>query len=338
MTSVHGADPKVTILMSVYNGEQFLRIAIDSILTQKFRDFEFLIMDDGSTDGTAEIIRSYNDTRIMYHDNGNNLGLSRSLNLGISFSRGELIARFDADDVSLPDRIQKEVDYFERHPEVGLIAGGFQRINQEGKKIGQPIIHPEESYILKYWLSFESVLCQPAAMMRRTALDKAGLYDPAFTVAEDFDLWGRIAAVTEVANLQEVLILHREHMHNVSISLQDSIFHNHVQISRRQVKSLTGKDYPPVLFENMITKKKVNSSMARKIIDLYLDTARKYCKKYQLSKEQKKRLWYTLSWRINKVLQRTPSRILLTPEAISMYWNNHDLLIRNLRNPLKKGR
>ena len=110
------ADPKVSVLMSVYNGEKYLREAVESILNQTFRDFEFIIIDDGSTDSTNEIIRSYSDCRIRLLENEENIGLTKSLNKGIDQCRGEYIARMDGDDVSLQQRFSKQLEYLINNP------------------------------------------------------------------------------------------------------------------------------------------------------------------------------------------------------------------------------
>ncbi len=114
--------PRVTVLMSVYNGEKYLREAIDSILNQTFKDFEFLIIDDGSTDSSADIIRSYTDFRIRLIQNEKNIGLTRSLNKGLKLAKGEYIARMDVDDISLPIRFEKQVSFLDKYEDVKLVG------------------------------------------------------------------------------------------------------------------------------------------------------------------------------------------------------------------------
>jgi len=113
-------EPKVTVLMPVYNGEKYLNEAIDSILGQTFKDFKFLIINDGSTDGTADILKSYKDSRIKVTNNEKNIGLTKSLNKGLKMAKSEYIARMDADDISLPTRLQKQVEFMDSHPKVGV--------------------------------------------------------------------------------------------------------------------------------------------------------------------------------------------------------------------------
>src|SRR5690242_1454586 len=115
------ADVLLTVLMPVYNAERFLREAIDSILAQSLQQFEFLIIDDGSTDSSVDIIRSYTDSRIRFIQNERNLGISATLNKGIELSKTELIARMDADDISYPTRLEKQYQYFLTHPDCALL-------------------------------------------------------------------------------------------------------------------------------------------------------------------------------------------------------------------------
>src|SRR4051794_29608800 len=120
--------PKVTVLLAVYNGERYLREAIDSILGQTFQDFEFLIINDGSTDSTREIILSYHDPRIRLVDNEDNIGQTRSLNRGLALAAGQFVARQDADDISEPERLASQVAFLEIHPEVVLLGTWYRKI------------------------------------------------------------------------------------------------------------------------------------------------------------------------------------------------------------------
>jgi glycosyltransferase involved in cell wall biosynthesis len=124
---------KITVLMPVYNAEQFLREAIDSMLNQSFRDFEFLIMDDGSTDSSISIIQQYQDPRIRLIRNEKNLGISPTLNKGIELASSDLIARMDADDISYPDRLQKQYDYMMAHPDCALLSAWARVITHDKK-------------------------------------------------------------------------------------------------------------------------------------------------------------------------------------------------------------
>ena len=132
---VEAKDPKVTVLMSVYNGERFLREAVECILNQTFRDFEFLIINDGSTDGTRDIILSYKDSRIRLVNNKDNVGLTKSLNKGLAMSSGELVARQDSDDISSLHRLAQQVNFLDSHPEVVAIGSQIKAIGIHGQQL-----------------------------------------------------------------------------------------------------------------------------------------------------------------------------------------------------------
>ncbi|HJV64636.1 MAG TPA: glycosyltransferase [Geomonas sp.] len=207
---------KVTVLMPVYNGEQHLREAIDSILGQSFTDFEFLIIDDGSKDASAEIAASYRDPRIRLLRNGQNSGLIFTLNRGLEAANGEFIARMDCDDVSLPERLARQVAFLESHPEVGVCGSWFRKFGAGPEKTLQWSTSSES---IRCGLLFDSMLGHPTVMLRRKLVGDFGLcYDPAYKNAEDYELWVRAAQHCELANLGEVLLRYRVHPGQVTQS------------------------------------------------------------------------------------------------------------------------
>ena len=209
-------DPKVTVLMSVYNGEKYLREAIDSILNQTFKDFEFLIINDGSTDRTAEILESYNDPRIKIINNEKNMGLIRSLNKGIRMSRGGYIARMDADDVSMPERLKKEVDFMETHTDYAVV-GTFVKILNKDSEVIHLIERPIGDAEVREFLKRDSCIPHGSAMIRKTCLLDVGLYDKPMARCEDYDLWLRISKKYRLANIPEYLYMWRNRSDNISI-------------------------------------------------------------------------------------------------------------------------
>lgn len=205
--------PKVTVLMPVFNGSSYLKEAIESILTQTFTDFEFLIIDDGSTDNSFEIISSYSDSRIRLVRNPQNFGLVFTLNRGIDLSLGMYIARMDCDDVSLPMRLEKQVAYMDEHPDVGVCSSWVKII---GDSLHSVWDYPVSSEVIKCWLLFESVLPHPSAVLRTAAFRDNNLYyESSFMHAEDYRLWVRAASNMSLANIGEVLLLYRVHSSNV---------------------------------------------------------------------------------------------------------------------------
>ena len=200
-------DPKVTILMPVYNGAKYIREAIESILSQTFTDFEFLIINDGSTDQSAVIIASYNDPRIRSVDNESNLGLVDTLNRGLELARGEFIARMDCDDISLPERLGKQAALMEQRPEVGVCGCWIEWIDR-----GVIMDYPVNDREIKQALTYTCPLAHPAVMVRGELVREDHIrYDPAYRHAEDYELWTRICGVTHFANIPEVLLKYRIH-------------------------------------------------------------------------------------------------------------------------------
>lgn len=205
---------KVTVLMPVYNGEKYLKEAIDSILSQTFRDFEFLIINDGSTDKSAEIIASYPDPRIRLVHNGKNIKLIATLNKGLDLARGEYIARMDCDDISLPDRLAKQVAFMDENPDIGICGTWVKTI---GEVEGDVWRYPSDHDTIKCMLLFGSVLAHPSVMMRREMLRNHNLkYDSNYTHAEDFQLWRRASQLFLTANIGEILVLYRITSNSVS--------------------------------------------------------------------------------------------------------------------------
>jgi glycosyltransferase involved in cell wall biosynthesis len=196
--------PSVTVLMPVYNAKLFLQEAMDSILQQTFSDFEFLIIDDGSTDGSIDIIRSYTDPRIRFIKNETNLGISFTLNKGIELANAELIARMDADDISYQDRLQKQYDYMIAHPECGILSTWARVISQDKKFIR---LERYRSNFYYYNLTFECWIYHPTIIFTKTAVKAAGMYSIPYS--EDYDLFWQIARRYKIANLAEPLVDYR---------------------------------------------------------------------------------------------------------------------------------
>ncbi|MFZ4400853.1 MAG: glycosyltransferase family 2 protein [Bacteroidales bacterium] len=205
--------PLISVLMPVYNGESFLREAIQSILNQSFSDFEFLIIDDGSTDSSYEIILSFKDSRIRVYKNETNLGLIASLNKGVELSCGEFIARMDSDDVSYTNRLEKQLDFMKQHPDIG-ISGSWMHTSNLGKIVKYPETHEE----CKTFSFFNSPLAHPTVIFRKKIFIKHNLrYSSDYQVCEDIELWRRCMKFTKLGNLCEPLLYYRIHSSNVSL-------------------------------------------------------------------------------------------------------------------------
>lgn len=204
--------PKVTILLPVYNAEKYVSQAIDSILKQTFEDFELLIINDGSTDESEEIIFSFKDPRIRYLKNTQNRKLVDTLNKGIESARGEYIARMDADDISLPARLQKQVSFLDNNPLVGVCGTWYQNFGVRNNVVKTPV----DDTSIKTFLFFNSPFCHPTVVFRKELLLRHNLKYDNILYAEDYMLWVKLSRLTEMANMPEVLLLYREHEKNIS--------------------------------------------------------------------------------------------------------------------------
>jgi glycosyltransferase involved in cell wall biosynthesis len=225
-------NPKVTVLMSVYNGEKYLREAIDSILNQTFMDFEFLIINDGSTDSTVEILQSYDDPRIKIINNVENIGLTKSLNKGLRIARGTYIARMDCDDISLPERLEKQINYLNAHPEVGVLGTAYRLIDANGHDL-EIMRMPINDLQIRWTSLFDNPFAHPTVMIRKNFMIKNKLnYDEAFLLSEDYDLWTRMLNYTRGMNLSEPLIQYRVHANTVTSKYRE------VQLKNRNIVAL----------------------------------------------------------------------------------------------------
>jgi len=196
--------------MPAYNAEKFLEESISSILNQTFPDFELLIGDDGSTDRTLEIIRSFSDKRIIVIRNEKNLGIPYTLNRLIKASKGEYIARQDSDDISLPKRLEKQVAFLDKNPEIGVCGTQITWFGSKRKRIRVPL---KDEDIKASMLVFNPI-CQPTVMYRKSCLTKQ--YNPSFEVAEDYDLCYELSKKTKLANLPDFLLKYRWHENSIS--------------------------------------------------------------------------------------------------------------------------
>lgn len=227
--------PKATVLMPVYNGEKYLKEAIESILNQTFKDFEFLIINDGSTDNSVKIINSYQDKRIRLVHNETNLGLIYTLNKGIDLVESEYIARMDCDDISSTNRLSKQIKYLDQHPEVGIL-GSWVKIIGDHSFIGKYYIKHEE---IKASLLFNSSLAHPSVTMCKEILDQHNFrYDERFKHAEDYEMWTRMIDLTDFANLPEPLLSYRKHPESISKTQNETQKINSQKIRLEQIKKI----------------------------------------------------------------------------------------------------
>lgn len=230
--------PRVSVVMSVYNGEQYLNEAVESILNQSFSDFEFVIVDDGSTDSSLRILKSFaaRDARIYLLERAENRGLTICLNEGIRVASGDYIARMDADDVSLPQRLQEQVAFMDAHPDVGICGSWAELI---GTHAGQVWKYPASHDEICASMLFANTFVHPAVMLRGATLRLHDLqYDRQIRYAQDYELWSRAMFLTRLANVEQVLLRYRVHEQGTGALHLEKQHQVHASIYRRLLSPL----------------------------------------------------------------------------------------------------
>jgi len=203
--------PRVSVVMPVHDGERYLRAAIDSVLAQTLGNLELIVIDDGSTDGSAAIVRGMEDPRIRLIANDRKLGLAASLNRGVAEARGEFIARLDADDLAMPERLARQVAFMDANPHVALLGSWYVEISEEGRPLARRRL-PTEHWDLRWHLCVTCPFVHSAVLWRRSLVaERVGGYDETIVYGEDYDLWKRLATRLPVATLPAYLIQHRLH-------------------------------------------------------------------------------------------------------------------------------
>jgi glycosyltransferase involved in cell wall biosynthesis len=197
----------ISVIFPVYNAEKYLRQAVDSVLFQTYSNFEFLIYNDGSTDSSLDIIKSYIDPRIRVIDLERNIGLIKLLNLAFNEAKGKYIARMDADDICLPNRFEEQVKFLEAKQEIGICGTYIQIIDTD-----EIVLKPTEDKDLRWWIFKGSPFAHPSIMLRKEVIERTQLeFNPNAYVVEDFEFWWQLAFHTKLSNLDQVLLKYRIH-------------------------------------------------------------------------------------------------------------------------------
>jgi glycosyltransferase involved in cell wall biosynthesis len=209
------ASPRVSVFMPVYNAEHYLNESIDSILNQSYTDYEFVIVNDGSTDRSAEVIKAYTDPRIRFIENQQNMGLIASLNIGLETCTGEYIVRMDQDDFSLPHRIEKQVRFMDENPEYGLIGCWFEDF---GENIESKVVrYSSDDTHIRIRHLYQTHIAHPTAVLRKSVIDKFNLrFDASFVHGEDYAFWVQMSAYCKLSNYPEMLVRKRDHPRNIT--------------------------------------------------------------------------------------------------------------------------
>lgn len=233
--------PLVSVLMPVFNAEKYLKEAIGSILNQTFKDFELIVVNDGSTDNSEQMVMSYRDHRIKYVLNHENLGIVKSLNRGLELAQGKYIARMDADDISVPNRLEKQINFMESNAHVAVCGAQAMCIDKQGNNLWELPV-PQQSDEIKARMLFSNCFIHPLTFFRSNIV-KQYQYDLDYQYAEDYFLLAKISGTYEVANLPEKLLLYRIQANSITAQKKEQMEAVHKKVLAYQLTHFFG--YPP---------------------------------------------------------------------------------------------
>jgi glycosyltransferase involved in cell wall biosynthesis len=226
----------VSVLMPVYNASAYVKEAIESILDQSYQNFEFIIINDGSSDDSEQIILSFKDPRIVYVKNEMNLGLIATLNKGIDLCSGKYILRMDADDISLPERIRKQVEFMNKNPEVGVCGSDYIQFGK-GREIQHHSHHTHD--LIFGWTLFNSSVVHPSLIIRSSVIKAEKPYfDTGYKHAEDYELWSRLIFKCKFADVPETLLKYRLHSSQVSRTFRTEQIDNGNKVRRKLLETI----------------------------------------------------------------------------------------------------
>lgn len=231
--------PKVTVMMMTYNTQAYLNEAIESILNQTYKNFELIIYDDGSTDKTPDIIHSYKDSRIRYIRSEENHGVAYARSHALLLTRGEYVAVQDADDSSYPHRLEKQVDYLDRHRDIVLLGSSYEIINSQGHLVNT-IYVPTDLISIRWHLLFGGCFANSSVMFRLDKILEIGGYDEKVLAGADYDLLIRIGAKYKLKQLKEVLVKHRDHSFSLDQVEPSDVKKHYVLSIGRSITGLIG--------------------------------------------------------------------------------------------------
>lgn len=319
----------VSVIMPAYNAEKYIAAAIDSILGQTYGNFELIIINDCSKDRTEEMIASYDDPRIVYLKNEENLGVAAALNKGLAVAKGKYIARMDADDISLPDRLAKQVAYLDANEAIAVLGTNVESFDEHGTiSTGWSAQDPLQT---KVDMLFACGMAHPSVMMRTAVIRELGGYDPAFNGLEDYELWCRVLEKHQITTLPDILLRYR--VHNSQVTQNQSLRYRELYraLKTRQVRQLGIN--PTEAFFRYCEGEKIASAETIKALDdffVLIDKANVERCIYDAG-----RLRAVFQSVITTSVARVSKRERKELAAQCRFINKRDLLVRNLKHTIK---
>jgi len=290
--------PKISILMPTYNCDKYLEEALESLTKQTFSDFELIIIDDSSTDNSKNIALSYTikDNRIKVIDNKYDKGVYGALNSGLDICTGDFIARADGDDISKNDRLEKQIDFLNKHTNIDIIGSGFELFgNVKNKKI----FHPSSSIELVWKFLTNTYFCHPSVMFRKSVLNTIQYY-PSET-SEDFAFFSKVIQKHRGSNLNEILVYYRQHGTNCSILKEEKIKESIKNTFLKNFEFYTGSLSNSEIFYDFHYKRNISFKNLPKITNISYKISQKILKEYSISKYNSQTLYLYFFIMINIV-------------------------------------
>ena len=311
--------PLINVVMPVFNSAAFLAESIESILSQSYKDFEFIILNDGSTDRSWEIIQEYalTEKRIRTVQNATNMGIFLTRNLGLEMSTSLYVAVMDSDDISLPDRFEKQVAFLESHPDIDVLGGQIVKIGnttQSGKKSNYPLTPGG----IRWGLFSGCQLAHPTVMMRGRLFADEGFRYKEFTVAQDYDLWTRLAPGHKIANLPDVLVQYRIHQASISQTKYQIQKDETVRIVKDYIKGLTGEELPESIVKGLILTKDLLSKQDALGLYKFLQRLQRQSRNWELDQLGRSEIFHQAAYKLTSVydyFKRDPRLIPLLINA-----------------------
>lgn len=323
--------PLVSVIMPVFNAESYLSEAVESILSQTFPDFELITIDDCSTDGSLAVLKSFaeRDTRVRLLENERNLGVTPTLNRGLKEAQGELIARMDADDISLPERLEKQIAFPQANPQIGLISGDAVAIDAEGAAVDEDFSLTVEPGYIKWLLHFTCPITHPAVMGRKALFEQAGGYDPEILYAEDYDLWQRMSQYTQLSNLGEVVLKKREHSQAIGITRREIMMRSHRLVQQRAFSRLLCRSVS--LEEIAALRAQAPDIPAKQTLELLREARRVFLAQNPLTPTEKRLVERDYAFRVYRVANAHREDPACWLPLLGSFFTNPSLLNRVFR-------
>ena len=296
--------PKVTVLLCVFNGEPYLTSSIHSILNQTFSDFELLIINDGSTDGTLNIIQSFNDTRIRLINNNKNQGLISCLNQGIEAAQGVFLARHDSDDLAINDRLEKQVHYLDSNSKAVLVGTWLSLIDKNGFELEQ-WKYPEHPHLVRWAMLFDSPVGHSSVMFRTEVARELGGYSENHKYAEDFEFWSRMSKTGEIVNIPQILQQYRIHSESVSSQKNEAQEKMRIMISTANIKEYVHEELGNEVVDFLTNRYiKTDGTMMLKVISGYQKLLDRFAETNRINDFEKNAIERDIVLRIGNKLQQ----------------------------------